>query len=255
MAQFIRSETVGHALVVTLDRPQVLNSLHAPACQELSSVWDKFLENDDLWMAVVTGAGDKAFCAGHDLVDDFHHPMPASGWAGLSHRMDFNKPLIAAVNGLALGGGWEIALEADIVVSDPRAVFGLPEPKVGFAALGGGARMLPQQIPYHRAMGLLLTGDTLTANDALSWGLVNEISEEGRVMDTAMQWVQKLLKCAPMALRASKQIAREAHYPAATRTGLQSIELRLAEQLSQTSDTAEGLAAFAEKRRPDWTGT
>jgi enoyl-CoA hydratase/carnithine racemase len=254
MAQFVRTETTGNVLIVTLDRPAVLNSLHAPACHELAMIWDEFLENDNLWLAIVTGAGDQAFCAGHDLVEDFHAPMPKSGWAGLSHRNEFNKPLIAAVNGLALGGGWEIALEADIVVSHPRARFGLPEPKVGFAALGGGARMLPKRMPYHVAMGLMLTGDTLCAEDALRFGLVNEISSEDGLMATAMNWAEKLKKCAPLALRATKTIVRHSMTPARSLDDLQSLELHLADMLSKSSDTQEGLSAFAERRSPVWTG-
>ena len=102
MTHFVRTETIGNFLIVTLDRPAVLNSLHAPACHELSMIWDDFLEDDNLWLAIVTGTGDQAFCAGHDLVEDFHAPMPKSGWAGLSHRTEFHKPLIAAVNGARL---------------------------------------------------------------------------------------------------------------------------------------------------------
>ncbi|KCZ64643.1 enoyl-CoA hydratase-related protein [Hyphomonas atlantica] len=254
MTHFVRTETIGNFLIVTLDRPAVLNSLHAPACHELSMIWDDFLEDDNLWLAIVTGTGDQAFCAGHDLVEDFHAPMPKSGWAGLSHRTEFHKPLIAAVNGLALGGGWEIALEADIIVSHPRARFGLPEPKVGFAALGGGARMLPKRMPYHVAMGLMLTGDTLSADEALHFGLVNEISPEDGLMETAMAWAEKLKKCAPLALRATKRIARRSMAPVHTLDDLYSLELQLADMLSKSSDTQEGLSAFAERRSPVWTG-
>lgn len=254
MEQFVTTESRGRVLVVTLNRPEALNSLHAQACHELSAVWDRFLADDELWLAIVTGAGSKAFCAGHDLVSDFHGAMPESGWAGLSHRTDFNKPLIAAVNGLALGGGWEIALDADIVVCEPRAVFGLPEPKVGFAALGGGARMLPKQMPYHLAMGLMLTGNTLTAEDAFRWGLVNEISAEGQVIETAMNWAHRLQNCAPLALQATKQIARMSLDPANALCAIQSLELKLARDLSASADTEEGLAAFAGKRKPVWTG-
>lgn len=254
MGHFIKTETRDRILLVTLDRPEVHNSLHAPACHELADVWDAFLADDGLWLAIVTGSGEKAFCAGHDLVDDFFDPMPASGWAGLSHRSDFTKPLIAAVNGLALGGGWEIALNADIVISDPRAKFGLPEPRVGFAALGGGARMLPKRMPYHLAMGLMMTGDTISASDAMTWGLVNAVSAEGGVMDTAYEWASRVLDCAPLAVRATKQIARLSMEPEISLDSIQSLEQQLADILAGSEDTAEGLSAFSEKRVPAWTG-
>lgn len=254
MGTFVKTETKGRILQVTLDRPRALNSLHAPACHELANVWDNFLADDELWLAIVTGSGDKAFCAGHDLVDDFYAPMPATGWAGLSHRNDFTKPLIAAVNGLALGGGWEIALNADIIISDPDAKYGLTEPKIGFAALGGGARMLPKRMPYHLAMGLMLTGDTISAQEAKNHGLINEISPKDGALETAFNWAERVLTCSPMALRATKQIAQISLEPTVARQAIQLLEHQLADQLEKSNDAAEGLSAFSQKRQPVWTG-
>lgn len=254
MGEFIKTEISGRVLTVTMCRPEVLNSLHAPACHEMADIWDRYIRDDNLWVAIVTGDGDRAFCAGHDLVDDFFDPMPLSGWAGLSHRTDLHKPLIAAVNGLALGGGWEVALFCDVIISDPAARFGLPEPKVGFAALGGGARSLPRHLPYHIAMGLLLTGDTITASEARQWGLVNQIAQPGAVLDCARQWADRMLRCAPQALRMSKQIAGASKLPEMLREPIYQLENELAQRLSKTADVQEGMAAFLAKRAPVWTG-
>ena len=250
----IQTEAADGVLTIMLNRPDALNSLDSAACFELSDIFDRYCEDDALRVAIVTGRGEKAFCAGHDLADDILAPMPTTGWAGLSHRSGLNKPLIAAVNGLAFGGGWELAMLCDVVVADPRASFGLPEPKVGFAALGGGARLLPHRVPHHIAMGLILTGRRISAQDAANFGLVNEISEPGRVLETAMQWAQDMIACSPMALRMSKQIAAASTDPVELREPLQELELRLVQELAKSEDVYEGMTAFKEKRAPAWTG-
>ncbi|WP_084398743.1 enoyl-CoA hydratase-related protein [Henriciella aquimarina] len=251
---FITSEVSGQILTITLNRPQALNSLNAAACFELAAIFDDYQDNDELRVAIITGTGDRAFCAGHDLVDDFFEPMPESGWAGLSLRKGLHKPLIAAVNGLALGGGWEIAMMCDVVVADQRATFGLPEPKVGFAALGGGARILPHRVPYHIAMGLLLTGKSISAEKAAQLGLVNDVTEPGAVMAGAYRWAREMLTCSPKALYFSKQLAQASMEPDSLRGPLQSLEQELAGELAQSKDVREGIAAFMQKRPPVWTG-
>ena len=147
--KFVKVERDGHLTLVTLDRPDVLNALHPPAHQELAEVFDFFAADPDQWVAIVTGSGQRAFCAGNDLhfrAAYGRQPLPASGFAGLTSRFDLDKPLIAAVNGLALGGGFELALACDLVIADRRAEFGLPEVSVGLAALAGGLHRLPRQI-------------------------------------------------------------------------------------------------------------
>ena len=134
MPKYCRTEREDKLLVVTLDRPDVLNSLNAPACFELEEIFNDFERDPTLWIAVITGAGDRAFCAGHDLADAPDAPMPPSGWAGLAERPKRSKPLIAAVNGLAMGGGFEIALACDIVIADSRSIFAMSEPRVGAVA-------------------------------------------------------------------------------------------------------------------------
>ena len=246
----------GHVLHVTLNRPHVLNALHPPAHFELAQIFDAFAADPDLWIAVIRGAGARGFCTGTDLKvraqlgrDDY----PPSGFGGLARRFDLDKPLIAAVNGVALGGGLEIALACDIIVAAEHARFGFPEPKVGLAAMGGGVHRLIRQVPDKVAMGLLLTGRQITAREALSYGLVNEVVP-GAELDCAVdQWVTDMLACAPLALRATKQIARrnldfptleeaiEAEYPAA-------------KAMLESGDAVEGPRAFAEKRAPRWKG-
>lgn len=252
--KLIGTDVTDGILTITLNRPEALNSLNSEACFELSDTFDRYQKDDRQRVAIITGAGDKAFCAGHDLADDFFDPMPRSGWAGLSHRTGLNKPLIAAVNGLALGGGWELAMLCDVVVADPCASFGLPEPKVGFAALGGGARLLPHRVPYHIAMGLLLTGRRISASDAARLGLVNEISTPGEVLKTARQWAREMLCCAPLALRMSKQLALASADPDTLREPLQKLEIELTGKLAESSDAHEGMTAFKEKRAPVWSG-
>ena len=254
MGKFIDTESDGHILQITLNRPEVLNSLHAPACHELSAVWDMYVADDDLWIAIVTGTGDRAFCAGHDLRDGFFDPMPDTGWAGMSHRDDLHKPIIAAVNGIAFGGGWEIALGSDIIIADQTARFSLPEPKIGFAALGGGAHRLPLRMPHHIAMGLILTGREINAQEAQHWGMVNEIAPRGRSLNIAREWADDILSCSPKAVRASKIVANQATEPPQTKKVSAALELKLSAELMKYQDTTEGLKAFVEKRGPVWTG-
>jgi enoyl-CoA hydratase/carnithine racemase len=251
MGNFIRTERSGHVLTITLDRPEVLNALHAAACQELSAILDDFDADDEMWIAIITGSG-RAFCAGHDIKDGFHDPMPETGWAGLARRYNLFKPLIAAVNGLAVGGGWEIALACDVVIADEKAVFSLPEARVGAAATGGGARRLPQRMPYHVAMGLLLTGNSIDAATAARHGVVTEVAPHGKALEVARRYAADMLKCAPISLRATKQIALSSVEHNAE--PVQKLARELAEKINQTEDNREGVAAFAGKRKPVWRG-
>jgi enoyl-CoA hydratase/carnithine racemase len=254
MYEFCRVERDGRILIVTLHRPKVLNSLHAPACFELDRIFTEFEADPDLWVAIVTGAGERAFCAGHDLADAPDAPMPESGWAGLAERRRRVKPLIAAVNGLAFGGGFEIALACDIVIASANASFALSEPRVGAVALGGGAQRLAKQLPSAVAMGLLLTGRRMDAAEAHRWGLVTEIAVEGESLTVARRWAAEILECAPLCVRYTKELALEAvegtELP--TRIGIRSREITA--RLFASEDTREGIRAFLEKRKPVWRG-
>lgn len=246
----------GRVLHVTLDRPQVLNALHPPAHFELAQIFDAFAEDVDLWIAVVRGAGERSFCTGTDLkvrAELGRDEYPASGFAGLTRRFDLDKPVVAAVNGLALGGGLEIALACDLIIAAEHARFGFPEPRVGLAAMGGGIHRLVRQLPDKVAMGLLLTGKQFSAQEALAYGLVNEVVPTGKLDSAVQAWVEEMLACSPLALRATKQVARRnldfltlaealrGDYPAAT-------------VMVNSDDAVEGPRAFAEKRVPLWRG-
>jgi enoyl-CoA hydratase/carnithine racemase len=255
MPKHLKVERDGRLMIITLNRPEVRNALHAPACVEMSEVLDEFQSDPERWIAIITGAGDKAFCAGHDLTNDFFEPMPATGWAGLAKRTGLNKPIIAAVNGYAMGGGFEIALMSDIVIAEKRASFGLSEPRVGFVAAGGGAQKLPLRVPKAIAMGMLLTGNRMPAAEAARWGLVNEVVPNGTSVEAARRWADQILTCSPAAVRFTKQIAMLALEPEITsRPAFDFVEEKMKPVLFGLEDTREGMRAFAEKRKPVWTG-
>ncbi len=256
MPEFCRVERDGRILTVTLDRPDVLNALHAAANRELAGVFDAFEADPELWVAIVTGAGERAFCAGNDLkvqaaggVVEF----AKSGFGGLTSRTTCTKPLIAAVNGVAMGGGFEIVLACDLVVASEQAVFALPEPRVGLAALAGGIHRLPRQIGLKHAMGMLLTGRRVSAQEGFALGFVNEVVPHAELMDAARRWAAQILECAPLSVRATKEAAL---------AGLDADSLQAAIDgryegigaMLRSADFREGPRAFAEKRKPRWEG-
>jgi enoyl-CoA hydratase/carnithine racemase len=251
MARFIKTERSGRLLTVTISRPGVRNALNAEACRELSAVWDEFEADADSWIAIVTGEGEAAFCAGHDLADE--SPMPTTGWAGLSSRTKpISKPLIAAVNGNAFGGGFELALACDIVLADERAGFAMSEPRVGYVALGGGADRLARRLPTAVAMGLLLTGRRISATEAHRWGIVNEVAPAGTVLELARTWAEEIMLCSPLAVRYTKELAMTAlEGPEWTESRITQ-RLEVWEKLIKLADTREGIDAFYHKRKPQW---
>ena len=253
MGEHIETERDGHLFVVTINRPEVRNSLNSAACHELSAIWDEFEADPELWIAIVTGAGDKAFCAGHDLSDD--DPMPATGWAGLSLRTTpISKPMIAAVNGHAFGGGFELALACDIVVVDERANFAMSEPRVGFVALGGGADRLALRLPTPVAMGILLTGRRLEAAEAYRWGMATDVASAGTTMEVARRWAEQIMLCSPIAVRYTKQLALEALEGPEWTAAMGRRRQEIMNGLRSLADLQEGIDAFAQKRKPIWLG-
>src|SRR5262245_40615679 len=196
--EFIRYEKRNHIAYVTINRPEVMNALHPPANDELARAWDDFASDPDSWVAILTGTGEKAFSAGNDLKYTAMHGvprMPKGGFGGIVARHDLVKPLIAAVNGFALGGGLEIALACDIIVAAEHARLGLPEPRVGLMAAAGGVHRLPRHIPLKVAMGMMLTGRPLTAAEAARWGLVNEVVPAAELGAAAERWAAAILAC------------------------------------------------------------
>lgn len=254
--EFAAAERDGKVLKVTINRPERMNSLHPPANFELEKIFDAFEADDELWVAIITGAGERAFSAGNDLkwqAEGNKMEVPKTGFAGLTARYGMTKPVIAAVNGVAMGGGFEIALACDLIIASENASFALPEPKVGLAALAGGLHRLPRQIPVKQAMGMILTGRTVPAAEGQTLGFVNEVVPADGLMDAAMGWAKQIEACSPMSIRASKQSvyagldeaslqkAFEGKYPAVM-------------DLFKSEDLIEGPRAFAEKRAPVWKG-
>jgi enoyl-CoA hydratase/carnithine racemase len=254
--EFCKLDGEDGVLVVTMNRPEVLNSLHWMANRELELVFDDFSRDPRLHVAIVTGAGDIAFSAGNDMRYDGPEKswgLPERGFAGLSRRTDIDKPIIAAVNGLAVGGGFELALACDLLIAAEHSTFSLPEPRVGLAALAGGMQRLPRQIGTKNAMGLILTGRKVTAVEGLRMGFVNEIVPRGEALTVAKRWADEIITCSPLAIRASKQ---------AVRAGSKEADLQRAFEVERacpavkalmvSDDRAEGRRAFVEKRAPKW---
>jgi dehydration protein DpgD len=196
--KFCRYEERDNVAYVTIDRPEVMNALHAEAHFELASVWDDFANDPGLRVAVLTGAGERAFCAGRDLKDRARGnsagpDRPPTGGGGLTHRFNLAKPIIARVNGFALGGGMEIALACDVIIAADHAEFGLPEPRRGLIAGALGVHRMPRQVPLKAAMGYLLTGRHLSAARAFELGLVNEVVPFALLDEVVAAWVTDIL--------------------------------------------------------------
>ncbi|KQW70322.1 MULTISPECIES: enoyl-CoA hydratase-related protein [unclassified Phenylobacterium] len=256
--EFIRVDREGPITVFTLNRPEVMNALHSPAHFELDDAFNVFAADPDQWVGIVTGAGERAFSAGNDLKHQAtggDMKSPPSGFAGLTSRFDLTKPLIAAVNGVAMGGGFEIALACDLIVAADTATFALPEPRVGLAALAGGLHRLPRMIGQKQALGMILTGRRVSAAEGQALGFVNEVTPAGELMAAARRWAGQICELSPMSIRASKEavyrgldeptleaaIKGQNRYPAVT-------------ALFKSEDFVEGPMAFAQKRAPAWKG-
>ncbi len=257
--QFCRVEREGRLLIVTFNRPEVMNALHKPAHEELDRVFNGFAADPELWIAILTGAGDKAFSAGNDLkYQAAGNPTghPPSGFAGITQRFDLAKPVIAAVNGVAMGGGFEIALACDLIIAAENAVFALPEPRVGLAALAGGLHRLPRMIPLKQAMGMILTGRRVSAREGQALGFVNEVVPQGEALAAAKRWAAQILECSPMSIRASKEtVYRSLDTPGGIEAAYRAQrDYPAVAALARSEDRIEGPKAFAEKRKPQWKG-
>ncbi len=233
-----------------------MNALHSPAHKELDKIFNNFQEDEEAWVAIVTGAGDRAFSAGNDLkyqAEGGSMERVESGFAGLTSRYNLNKPLIAAVNGVAMGGGFEIALACDLIIASENASFALPEPKVGLAALAGGMHRLPRQIGLKRAMGMMLTGRTVLADEGKELGFVNEVVPQNELLVKAEEWAKMIMECSPVSIRTTKNVAING-------LNYSSIEDAMNEKyesvntLFNSQDFIEGPLAFSQKRKPDWKG-
>lgn len=243
----VRTERVGSALLVTIDRPQARNAVDAAVAGELAAALDELEAAPELRVGVLTGAGG-TFSAGMDLKAALRGESPevgGRGFGGLTEA-ELTNPLIAAVEGFAMGGGFELALGCDLIVAAEDAQFGLPECKRGLIAAGGGVVRLPQRIPHHLAMELLLTGEPIDGRRAGELGLANRVVANGEAAAVALQLAAKIAENAPLALAAVKAVVRSADPWAAQRTEIA--------KLMTTADVREGMTAFAERRAPQWTG-
>ncbi len=256
MTEFCKVERDGRILTVTLNRPEVLNALHPAANLELGKVFDEFASDPDLWVAIITGEG-RGFCAGNDLkfqaAGNRGVEVPPHGFAGLTARYDCDKPVIAAVNGVAMGGGFEIALACDIIIASEDAKFALPEPRVGLAALAGGIHRLPRQIGLKHAMGMMLTGRRVDAAEGLRLGFVNEVVAAAELIPTARRWAEQICECAPLSVRATKQAALDGMTYGTIEAAMDG-KYEGIRAMVKSEDFVEGPRAFAEKRKPNWQG-
>tara|TARA_B110000483_G_scaffold59194_1_gene73824 strand:- start:104 stop:901 length:798 start_codon:yes stop_codon:yes gene_type:complete len=252
--KYVQLKREGNVLEVMLNRPEAYNALFSAAHFELAEIFDEFERDQELWVAIITGAGEKAFCSGNDLkvsAGGGDMSIPASGFAGLCSRTDREKPIIAAVNGVAMGGGLEIILACDIAIADPLASFALPEVKVGLFAAAGGLQRLTRQIGEKAAMELILTGRKIGSDEASKLGLINTISEPQGVMNAARVLAATIVGNSPTSVRASKRVLN-----AVDNLGRwdKALELSNTEfvQLIKSKDAREGMTAFVQKRKPNW---
>jgi enoyl-CoA hydratase/carnithine racemase len=259
----VRYEKKDHVAHVVLDRPDVLNAMDLRMHEELADVWDDVEADDDVRVVVLTGAGDRAFSVGQDLKErarlDAGGEPPTTfgsrgrpGWPRLTERFDLSKPVVARVNGYALGGGFELVLACDLVIAAHDAVFALPEARLGLVPGAGGAFRLARQLPLKTAMGYLLTGRRMDARTALRFGLVNEVAGPGELDLRVAQWTDDLVRSAPLAVRAVKEaVMRSLDQPLPEAFATRYV---WEERRMRSRDAVEGPRAFAENREPVWTG-
>lgn len=246
----------GAILEITMNRPERLNALSGNAHLELHQAFDAYEADPSLRVAIITGAGDRAFCSGNDLkaTNEGGEIKPqSSGFAGLTNRFDRSKPVIAAINGFAMGGGFEIVMACDLALTVPTAVFALPEVKVGLFAAAGGVQRMIEQAGRKAAMELLLTGRTFDSNRAVELGLINRVVPAESLMDEARALANEICAAAPLAVETNKELSNAMDHAAGIPAAFQESSDRFM-ALLETDDAKEGVEAFVQKRKPVWTG-
>ena len=256
--EFIKVDREGPLTIITLNRPELMNALHSPTHFEMHEAFNAFAADPDQWVAIITGAGDRAFSAGNDLKHQAGGGKmggPETGFAGFTERFDLTKPVIAAVNGVAMGGGFEIALACDLIIAAENAVFALPEPRVGLAALAGGLHRLPRQIGTKQAMGMILTGRRVSAAEGKELGFVNEVVPAGQALEGAKRWAAMVTELSPMSIRASKEtVYKGLDEPTLADAMVGQRRYPSVRALFKSEDLVEGPLAFSQKRKPEWKG-
>lgn len=256
----VLTERDGHVLIVTLNRPEARNAVNADLTLGLGNALEEADNDLEIRAVVLTGAGDQTFCAGADLKaiarGESLNPAGTEAWgfAGMTQH-PIAKPVIAAVNGTALGGGTELVLASDLAVASETAMFGLPEVKRGLIAAAGGVIRLPAQLPQKVAMHMILTGEPIDAATALKWGLVNDVVPQADVLATAVDLAQRIAANAPISVQSSKQVAlglRNGAYASEVEAWVDSDAAMM--RVFTSEDAMEGPIAFAEKRAPQWKG-
>ena len=246
----------GRVAIFTINHPEALNAMNVQGLRELSEAMAEFRDDPELWVGIITGAGDRAFCAGADIKDllpFLKENLQNKPWAVPDtpiRGLELWKPLIAAVNGLALGGGLEIVLACDIRIASEKARFGVPEITLGLIPGWGGTQRIPRMVPWCKAAELLLMGRPIDAQEAYRIGLVNKVVPPEEVLTTAKEWAEIICQSGPLAVRAAKE-AMTRGSSMSLEDGLR-LEISLEAYLLQTEDFAEGTAAFVEKRKPDF---
>lgn len=256
----INFEVKERTALITINRPDARNAIDQDSADELNAAWLRFRDDDELWVAVLTGTGEKSFCAGADLrrVGKFYAELtPAErrrrgenepGFGGITRNLDIFKPIIAAVNGHCLAGGLELALACDFRIASPNASFGLPEVRWGIVPGGGGTQRLTRTVPLGMALEMLLGGRAIDAETALRVGLVNRVVAADALIDEALSMAATICSNGPLAVRAAKEAALRG-LDMSLEQGLR-LEQFLAEPVRQSEDAREGVKSFAEKRKP-----
>ena len=254
-------EKRGRVAYITINRPEARNAIDWETSHELSNAWKDFRDDDNLWIGVITGAGDKAFSAGADLKSLIPSltsggrssaPVDEGGFGGITRGFECWKPIIAAVNGYCLAGGFEILLACDLRIASENATFGLTETRWGIIPAAGGTQRLPRAVPLAKAMEIVLMAEPISAAEAYRIGLVNKVVPQAELMNEVERWVATLLERGPLALRAAKQAMLQG-LSLPLDEGMR-LEQRLASSMFGTEDAREGPRAFAEKRKPQFQG-
>jgi enoyl-CoA hydratase len=253
MAEEVLRERRGHVEILTINRPDARNAINRATAIALGDALDACESDDDVWVVVLTGSGDKAFSAGMDLkafaAGEF--PITDQGFGGITQR-DFPKPIIAAANGAALAGGFEILISCDMVVAADHARFGIPEASRGLVAGAGGLIRLPKRIPLAVAYEMALTADPIDAQRAYELGLVNRVVPGDRVLDEALALAERIAKNAPLAVRTSKDVMKKSRELSEEESW--TLNTEAFGMIGRSADALEGAIAFAEKREPNWQG-